>query len=129
MFEHHRARPNLPHRIGDGVAVYVWRRAVNRFEQRGEFALGVYVRRGRYANSAGARRAKIRQDVAEQVGADHDVEPVPMHAERRRQRVKGNRVRFCLPVTDRHRLATAELAALCGTDKVLGRATAVVARD
>ena len=87
MLEHHRARPDLADRVGDAAAGDVGRRAVHRLEHRGVFALGVDVAGGRDADRADAGRPEIGQDVAEQVGADDDVEPVGMAHEMRGQDV------------------------------------------
>ena len=72
--EHQRARPDLADRIGDALAGDVGRRAVHRLEQRREVALGIEVGRRRDADRAADGRAEIGQDVAEEVGADDDVE-------------------------------------------------------
>ena len=68
-------------RIGDALAGDVGRRAVHRLEQRREFALGVDVAGRRDADGAGAGRAEVGQDVAEQVGRDDHVEAVGMQHE------------------------------------------------
>ena len=78
MLEHHRASPDLPDRVGDSPSVDVGCGAVHRFEQRGEFALGIEVGRRGDGNGAGAGGAEVGEDVAEQVGGDDDVEPVGM---------------------------------------------------
>ena len=52
----------------------VGRRAVHRLEQRRKLARRVQVRARRDADRAGARRAEVAQDVAEQVARDDDVE-------------------------------------------------------
>jgi hypothetical protein len=49
---------------------------MHRLEQRREIAFRIEVGRGRDADGAGAGRAEVREDVAEQVGGHHDVEPV-----------------------------------------------------
>src|SRR3546814_2394238 len=54
----------------------VRRRAVHRLEQRGELPRRVEVRRRRDADGAGDRRAEIGEDVAEEIGGHHHVEPV-----------------------------------------------------
>ena len=87
MFQHHRRRPDLSDRIGDALARNIWRRAVNRLEQRGKIAGGVDVGRWCHTDGAGAGRAKIRQDVAEQVRGHDNIEPVRMQHEIRCQYV------------------------------------------
>src|SRR5258708_30748157 len=78
VLEHHRARPDLPDRVGDVPARDVRRRAVHRLEHRREFAFRVDVARGGDADGAGAGGAEVREGVAEEVRPDHDVEPVRM---------------------------------------------------
>ncbi len=53
----------------------------------GNVALGVDVGRGRDADRAGHRRAQVGEDVAEQIRADHHVEPVGVLHEVRGQDV------------------------------------------
>ena len=60
---------------------------LHRLEHRRIIALRVEVGRRRDANRACAGRAEVGQDIAEQVGADHDVEPVRMRHEVRGQDV------------------------------------------
>ena len=76
MLEHHRARPDLADRIGDALAGDVRRGAVHRLERRRKIALGIDVGRRRDADRAADGRTEIGQDVAEQVRADDDVEPI-----------------------------------------------------
>ncbi len=49
---------------------------MHRFEQRGKAPFGVGVRRRRLPDRACQRSTKVGQDVAEEIGAHHDVEPV-----------------------------------------------------
>ena len=87
MANHHGARPDLADRIGDALARDVRGRTMDRLEHRGILALRVDVARRRHADRAGERRAEVGEDVAEQVGADHHVEPVRVAHEMRRQDV------------------------------------------
>jgi hypothetical protein len=73
VLEHQRARPDLADRIRDALAGDVGRRAVHRLEQRRELALGIDVADGAMP-IVPAGRAEVRQDVAEEVRADDDVE-------------------------------------------------------
>jgi len=70
--QHHRCRPDGGDRIGDVLAGDIRRRAVHRFKQRWQFAVRIQIGRWRDADGAGAGRAEVGQDVAEQVGRDHD---------------------------------------------------------
>ena len=81
MLQHHRAGPDHADRIGDALPRDIGRRAVHRLEHRREIAVRIDVARRRDADGAGAGRAEIGEDVAEQIGADHDVEPVRMQHE------------------------------------------------
>ncbi len=81
VLQHHRGGPDLADRVGDALAVDVGGRAVHRFEQRRELTWRVQVGRRRYSDGAGARGAEVGQDVAEQVGRDHDVEPLRVQHE------------------------------------------------
>ena len=65
----------------------VGRGAVHGFEQRRKLAVGVQVRRRRDADRARTGRPEIRQDVAEQVRRDDDVEAVRLQHEARAQDV------------------------------------------
>jgi hypothetical protein len=87
MIEHHRARPDLADRVGDAAPGDVGRGTVHRLEHRGVFALRVDVAGGRDSDRADAGRPQIAEDVAEQIGADHDVKPVGMAHEMRGQDV------------------------------------------
>ena len=87
VFEHHRARPDLADWIGDAFAVDVGRRPVHGFEQRRKFTFRIDVGRRRNAYRSRAGGPEVGEDVAEQVGADNDVEPVGMHHEMRSQNV------------------------------------------
>jgi hypothetical protein len=81
VIEHHRPGPDLPNRVGDAPAGDVRGRAVHGFEHRREIAFRVDVGARRNAYGAGRRRPQVRQNVAEQVRADHDVEPVRVQDE------------------------------------------------
>src|SRR6185295_386881 len=72
--EHQRTRPDLADRIRNALARDVGRGAMNRLEQRRILALRIEVRRRGNADRAAHRGAEIRQDVAEEVRADDDVE-------------------------------------------------------
>ena len=85
MLEHHRTRPDLADRVGDAAAGNVGCRAMHRLEHRGVFACGVDVARGCYADRADHGGAEIGQDVAKQVRADHDIEPIGVADEMRGQ--------------------------------------------
>ena len=74
VLQHQRAGPDLADRIGDALARDIRRRAVHGLEQRRMFPLRVDVARRRDADRAADRRPEIGQDVAEEVGADDDVE-------------------------------------------------------
>ena len=87
MLQHHRAGPDHADRIGDALPRDIGRRAVHRLEHRREKAGRIDVARRRDADGAGAGRAEIGEDVAEQIGADHDVEPVRMQHEIRGENV------------------------------------------
>src|SRR5438067_268574 len=77
--------PDLPDGVGDALAGDVRGGAVDGFEEAGELAFGVDVAAGGDADGTGTRRAQIREDVAEEVAGDDDVEPVGVHNEVRRQ--------------------------------------------
>ncbi|SVK54236.1 Uncharacterised protein [Acinetobacter baumannii] len=85
--QHHRAAPDHGDRVGDVFAENVRRRAVHRLEQRREIAFRVQVGRGGDADGAGAGRAEIRQNIAEQVGGDHHVEAFGVQHEARAQNI------------------------------------------
>ena len=87
MLQHHRARPDLGDGVGDAPPRDVGCRAVHRLEHRGVLLLRVDVARGGEADGAGDGGAEVGQNVAEQVGAHHHVEPVRMGDEMRRQDV------------------------------------------
>ena len=104
MLEHHRRRPDLADRVGDALAGDVGRRAVDRLEQRRDRAIGVDVAARRDADRAGAGRAEIGEDVAEQVGGDDDVEAIGVHHELRGQDVDMIFVGAHVRIARRHRL-------------------------
>src|SRR5215471_2860288 len=80
MLEHHRARPDLPDGIGNAFTCDIRCGAMHGLEQRRVFAFGIDVRRWRDADRAAHGRAEIGQDVAEQVGAHHNIENLgPLH--------------------------------------------------
>ena len=88
---------------------------MHRLEERRERALRVQVRRRRDADRPRARGAKVREDVAEEVRAHHDVEPVRMRDEVRGENVdvelvdahvgipRGHRLDALVPVRHRDR--------------------------
>ena len=65
--QHHGAGPDSGYWVGDVLAINIRRRAVYRLEQRREGALRIQVRRRGDADSAGTGRAKIGEDIAEQI--------------------------------------------------------------
>ena len=81
MLQHHRAGPDHADRIGDAHPGDIRRRAVHRFEHRRKIAGRIDVAGRRDADRAGAGGTQIRQNIAEQVGADHDVELVGIQHE------------------------------------------------
>src|SRR4029077_18102106 len=87
MIEHHRGRPDLPDRVGDALTGDVRRRAVHRLEHGRVFALRIDVAAGRNADRAGAGRAEVGEDIAEQVRAHHDVEAVRLEHEQRGENI------------------------------------------
>src|ERR1700678_114181 len=74
MIQHHGARPDLPNGVRDALTGDVGRGPVHRLEQRWKIAFRVDVARRRNANGARAGRPKVREDVAEEVRGDHDIE-------------------------------------------------------
>ena len=60
---------------------------MHRFEHRGEHPLRVDVGTGGNADGPSHRRSQIRQDVAEQVGTDNDIEPIRVLHEVRAQNI------------------------------------------
>ena len=73
-------------------------------EHRREIAFRVDVARRRDADGAGAGGAEIGEDVAEQIGADHDVEPIGMQHEVRGEDVDVILVPLHFRIVLRHRL-------------------------
>src|SRR3546814_13303843 len=63
------------HTLSRLAALPIWRRSMHRLEHRGEPALRIDVCRRRDPDRAGHGLAEVRKNVAEQVGADHHVEP------------------------------------------------------
>jgi len=76
----------------------------HRLEHRREFALGVDIAGRRDADGAGAGRAEVGEDVAEQVRRHHDVEAVRVQHEQRRQDVDVKLVPLDVGEVLRHRL-------------------------
>src|SRR3984893_13470711 len=74
VLEHHRSRPDLPDRVGNVAAENIRRRAVDRLEHGGKIPFGIEIRGRGDPDRPRARRAEIRQDVAKQVGCNHDIE-------------------------------------------------------
>src|ERR1700680_4054133 len=103
VFEHQRSRPDLTDRVGDTLACDVRRRAVNRLEGRRINAFRIDIRRRRDADCAAHRWAQVGKNVAEQIGADHDVEPIRMLYELRAQDVDGELIGSNIRVPCRHR--------------------------
>src|SRR5947209_112061 len=95
VIEHHRARPDLSDRIGNPLTGNIGRRAVHRLEQRGKLAFRVDVAGRRNADRAGAGGTKVRENVAEEVRGNDDVEPIRMQHE-----VRGENVDVILVPTD-----------------------------
>ena len=104
MFQHHRAGPDHSDRVGDALPRDVRRGAVHRLEHRREIAFRIDVARRRDADGAGAGGAEIGEDVAEQIGADHDVEPIGMQHEVRGEDVDVILVPLHFRIVLRHRL-------------------------
>ena len=104
MLQHHRARPDHADRVGDALPGDIGRRAVHRLEHRREIAFRIDVARRRDADGAGAGRTEIGEDIAEQIRADHDVEPVRMQHEVRGENVDVVLVPLHLRIILRHRL-------------------------
>jgi hypothetical protein len=67
-------------RVGDTLAGDVGRRAVHRFEHRGERSRRIDVGRRRQPDPAGDRRGQVGDDVAEEVVGDDDVEALRIGA-------------------------------------------------
>src|SRR6185503_3805325 len=76
VLQHHGRRPDGADRVGDALAVDVGRRAVHGLEERRKGAFGVDVSGRRDGDGAGAGGPEVRENVAEEVGGDDDVEPV-----------------------------------------------------
>ena len=76
MVQHHGAGPDLADRVGDARPAMSGAEPCTGSNIDGIVALRVEVGRGRDADRAGAGRAEVGEDVAEEVGADHHVEPV-----------------------------------------------------
>jgi hypothetical protein len=104
MVEHHRRRPDLPDRIGDALPCDVGRRAVHRFEHRWILAFRVDIAGRRNADGAGARRTQVREDIAEQIRRDHDVERIGLQHEQRGENVDVELVPLHVGIALRHRL-------------------------
>jgi hypothetical protein len=71
MLEQHLARPNHAYRVGDALAGNVGCAAVHWLEEGWPASFGVDVARGGDADGPSARRAKIREDVSEEVAAEN----------------------------------------------------------
>src|SRR5206468_9187468 len=87
MVEQQRAGPDRADRIRDALSGDVGRRAMDWLEHRRVRALRVDVRARRNAKTARDRRPEVREDVAEQVRSDDDVERLWMGDHARGQRV------------------------------------------
>jgi hypothetical protein len=87
MIERHCTRPYLADRIGDAAAIYVRSGSMHRFEHRRKLPFGVQVGRRCNADRAGARGPEVGQYVAEQIGANHNIESLGTLNVMRRQNV------------------------------------------
>src|SRR5690606_18164037 len=94
MLKHHGAGPDLADRIGDTLPGDVRRGPVHRLEHGWIAAGRIDVAGRRDPDAAGNRRTEIGEDVAEEIRADHHVEPVRMVDEMRRQDVDVELVRL-----------------------------------
>ena len=103
VVEHHRARPDLPDRVGDPLPRDVGGGPVHGLEHRRVLPLRVEVRGGGDADRARDGGAEIGQDVAEQVAPHDHVEPVRMEDEVRGEDVHVVLRRAHVGVPLRHR--------------------------
>src|SRR4051812_34865711 len=104
VLEHHRARPDLADGVRDALSGDVGRGPMHRLEHRGELALRGQVRGRCDADRAGHAGSQIGEDVAEEVGPDHDVESVRALHEMRAEDVDVELVDAHVRVLLRHRL-------------------------
>ena len=83
-FQHHGAAPNLTDGVCNVLSCDVWCRTMNRFKQRGKFAVWIEVGTGCNANRACASWTQVAQNVTKQItGHDHIEKVGALHKVRR----------------------------------------------
>ena len=103
-FKHQRARPDLSNWISNTLARNIRCRSVHRLKKTRVGSSRIDIARGGYTDGSSAGRTQVRQDVAEKIAGNNNIEPVRMQNEVCGQYVDVKLVRTHVRIIFGHRL-------------------------